>query len=66
MRGQRYDMLVEFEEGKTPSKFELVGMEIELTRQIGFRVDLRTYDELKRNTSAHLLEGQRSYTPPDC
>ncbi len=43
------DFVVEFEEGRTPGYFELVGMELELTDLLGGRkVDLRTPHELSR------------------
>jgi predicted nucleotidyltransferase len=42
------DMLVEFDAQYTPSYFELVAMEIELSEAIGRKVDLRTPAELSR------------------
>ena len=42
------DMLVEFETGQTPSLFKMAGLEIELTKLIGRKVDLRTPAELSR------------------
>ena len=42
------DVLVEFEPGKSPSYFDLVGMEQELSAVIGRKVDLRTPKELSR------------------
>jgi predicted nucleotidyltransferase len=42
------DLLVEFLPGATPGLFELAGMEIELTEQIGRKVDLRTPAELSK------------------
>ena len=41
-------MLVEFETGESPSYFDLAGMEQELSKQLGRRVDLRTPNELSR------------------
>jgi predicted nucleotidyltransferase len=41
------DFLVEFEPGKTPGFFKLVGMEIELSKMLnGRKIDLRTPNEL--------------------
>ena len=51
-----WDMLVEFDAGRFPSRFELVGMEIELTRMVQRRVDLRTLDQLRLTTSRALLD----------
>ena len=42
------DILVEFEPGKSPSLFELVGMEQELSARLGRKVDLRTPGDLGR------------------
>ena len=42
------DVLVEFETGKGPGFFELSGMEIELSKLLNRRVDLRTPKELSR------------------
>jgi len=42
------DVLVEFEAGKGPGFFELSGMEMELSKLFGRRVDLRTPKELSR------------------
>ena len=42
------DVLVEFEKGKTPGLFEIVGMETELSEMVGRKVDLRTAEELSR------------------
>ena len=42
------DLLVEFEAGESPSYFDLAGMEQELSKQLGRRVDLRTPNELSR------------------
>src|SRR5438034_1241370 len=42
------DLLVEFETGESPSYFDLAGMEQELSKAIGRRVDLRTPNELSR------------------
>jgi predicted nucleotidyltransferase len=42
------DVLVEFEPGRGPSYFDLVGMEQELSAALGRKVDLRTPQELSR------------------
>ena len=42
------DILVEFEPGKTPSLFDIAGIELELTETMGRKVDLRTPQELSR------------------
>src|SRR6266571_4130937 len=42
------DVLVEFEPGESPSYFDLAGMEQELSKALGRRVDLRTPNELSR------------------
>ncbi len=42
------DILLEFEPGKTPSLFDIAGMELELTEKMGRKVDLRTPLELSR------------------
>jgi len=42
------DLLVEFEDGHIPGLLGLAGIEIELTKMIGRRVDLRTPAELSR------------------
>jgi predicted nucleotidyltransferase len=41
-------MLVEFESGRSPSYFDLVGMEQDLSAMLGRKVDLRTAQELSR------------------
>lgn len=40
------DVLVEFEPGRAPGLFRLAGMEMELTRMFGRKVDLRTPEDL--------------------
>ena len=42
------DVLVEFEKGHIPGMLDLAGMEIELSEEIGRKVDLRTPAELSR------------------
>jgi|SRR5579872_6601732 len=51
-----WDMLVEFEAGIVPSRFELVAMEVELGGMAERRVDLRTLRELRSTTSRKLLD----------
>jgi uncharacterized protein len=40
------DLLVEFEQGRTPGLFSIVRMEMELGESLGRKVDLRTPDDL--------------------
>jgi len=56
-RARDWDMLVEFERGKSPGKFELLAIEIALTQLAGRRVDLRTLEELRPTTPRKLLDG---------
>ena len=42
------DVLVEFESGHTPGMLGMAGLELELTRLLGRKVDLRTPAELSR------------------
>ena len=42
------DVLVEFEPGRVPGYFDLVGMELALSEKLGRKVDLRTPQELSR------------------
>ena len=42
------DVLVEFEPGCTPGYLDLAGIEIELSKMLGRKVDLRTPEELSR------------------
>jgi predicted nucleotidyltransferase len=42
------DILVEFDPEKTPTLFDVVGMEQELTQKLGSSVDLRTPGDLSR------------------
>jgi predicted nucleotidyltransferase len=51
------DILVEFEPGKTPSLFDIAGMELELTEMMGRRVDLRTPQELSRYFRDEVVAG---------
>lgn len=43
------DLLVEFEQGHVPGLISLVGMENELSRHLGKKVDLRTPGDLSRH-----------------
>ena len=40
------DVLIEFEPGRTPGFFAFAGMQLELTKLLGRRVDLRTPGDL--------------------
>ena len=42
------DLLVEFEEGRTPGLFSIIRMEMELAEVFGRKVDLRTPDDLSQ------------------
>lgn len=42
------DLLVEFDPAHTPTLFDVVGMEIELSELLGKKVDLRTAGDLSR------------------
>ena len=42
------DLLVEFEPGQTPGLLGIAGMEMDLSRMLGRRVDLRTPGDLSR------------------
>ena len=42
------DLLVEFEEGRTPGLFSIVRMEMELGETLGRKVDLRTPEDLSQ------------------
>ena len=42
------DLLVEFEEGRTPGLFSIVRMEMELGEALGRKVDLRTPEDLSQ------------------
>ncbi len=42
------DLLVEFEEGRTPGLFSIVRMEMELAEVLGRKVDLRTAEDLSQ------------------
>ena len=51
------DMLVEFEPGRVPGYFGLVGMEMELSEMMGRKVDLRTAGELSRYFRDQVVAG---------
>lgn len=42
------DLLVEFEPGRTPGLLGIAGMELDLSRMLGRKVDLRTPGDLSR------------------
>jgi len=59
------DLLVEFETGKTPSLFELIRLEEELTTVLGRKTDLRTPEELSRYFRNEVLTQAKSlYVKP--
>lgn len=49
------DVLVEFEEGHVPGLLTMAGLEAELSRIMGRRVDLRTPAELSRHFREQVL-----------
>lgn len=49
------DVLVEFEEGHVPGLLTMTGLEAELSRIMGRRVDLRTPAELSRHFREQVL-----------
>ncbi len=59
------DLLVEFESGKTPSLFDLIRLEDELTTVLGRKTDLRTPEELSRYFRNEVLAQAKSlYVKP--
>ena len=54
------DMLVEFEPGRAPGLFRMAGMETELTRMFGRKVDLRTPGDLSRYFRQQVLDEARA------
>jgi uncharacterized protein len=54
------DLLVEFEPGKTPSLFTLIGLQDELMTILGRKTDLRTPEELSRFFRNEVLAHARS------
>lgn len=56
------DVLVEFEPDRIPGLFGFAGMELELTRMLGRKVDLRTAEDLSRYFRQEVLaEAQIQY-----
>ena len=56
------DMLVEFTAGKTPSLLRLAGLEVELAKIVGRKVDLRTPEDIGRHMRSRVLsEAQLQY-----
>ena len=56
------DVLVEFEPDRIPGLFGFAGMELELTRMLGRKVDLRTPEDLSRYFRREVLaEAQTQY-----
>lgn len=43
------DLLVEFDQARTPGLIRMAAMELELSRQLGREVELRTYEDLSRH-----------------
>ncbi|MBI4903834.1 MAG: nucleotidyltransferase family protein [Acidobacteria bacterium] len=50
------DVLVEFQRDRTPTLFDLAGMEEELSGLVGRRVDLRTPEDLSRYFRAEVIK----------
>ncbi|MBE7557563.1 nucleotidyltransferase family protein [bacterium] len=57
------DMLVEFEPGHVPGYIGLAGMEIELTKLLGRKVDMRLPEELSRFFCEQVLH-EAEYVAP--
>ena len=56
------DIIVEFEQGKTPSLLRMAGLEIELSKILGRKVDLRTPEDLGRHMRQRIMaEAQLHY-----
>ena len=53
------DLLVEFEQGRTPGLLRLAGLELELEALLGRKVDLRTPSELSRHFRDDVLASAR-------
>ena len=49
------DLLVEFEPGHVPGLITLAGIEIELTKMFGKKIDLRTSGDLSRYFRDHVV-----------
>ena len=54
------DVLVEFEQGRTPGMIGFGGMILELSEMLGRRVDLRTPNDLSRYFRQAVVEGSRT------
>ena len=50
------DLLVEFEPGRTPGLLGMAGMELDLSRMFGRKVDLRTPGDLSRSFRQHVID----------
>jgi len=50
------DLLAEFETGNIPGLIRLAGMEVELARILGHKVDLRTAEDLSRYFRQHVVD----------
>ena len=56
------DLLVEFEQGRTPGLLGIAGMELDLSHMLGRRVDLRTAGDVSRRFRQQVLnEAQVQY-----
>ena len=56
------DLLVEFEQGRTPGLLGIAGMELDLSDMLGRRVDLRTAGDVSRRFRQQVLnEAQVQY-----
>jgi hypothetical protein len=56
------DIIVEFEQGKTPSLLRMAGLEIELSKIVGRKVDLRTPEDIGRHMRSRIMaEAQLHY-----
>ena len=56
------DVLVEFAQGKTPSLLRMAGLEIELAKTVGRKVDLRTPEDIGQHIRSRILaEAQLQY-----
>lgn len=54
------DVLVEFEDGRTPGMFGFGGMILELGEMLGRRVDLRTPFDLSRHFRPYIMRDART------
>ena len=60
-KGSDVDMLVEFFPRKGPGYIGLAGMELELARMVGRKIDLRTPQELSRHFRDIILSEARTH-----